>query len=111
MRVAQVLYKGEKAGILSQEDDGSFRFQYEHTWLAEGSKPRISHTLPKRKAAYHSPYLFPFFYHMLPEGSNRQAVCYYHRIDEYDDFSILLITANEDTIGAVSVKQSPDGNS
>jgi serine/threonine-protein kinase HipA len=48
---------------------------------------------------------------MLPEGTNRQAVCFQNRIDSEDDFGLLLTTANIDAIGAVtvaSVHEFPD---
>jgi len=32
------------------------------------TKPAISLTLSKSQHEYHSDYLFPFFYHMLPGG-------------------------------------------
>lgn len=103
MRMAQVLYKDEKAGILSQQDDGAFTFKYEKNWVENASKPSISLTLPKREEEYRSKYLFPFFYSMLPEGSNKHIVCKYNRIDVNDYFSILMAMAREDTIGAVSL--------
>jgi serine/threonine-protein kinase HipA len=40
---------------------------------------------------------------MLPEGTNKQVVCYQLRIDENDHFGILMATAKSDTIGAVRV--------
>lgn len=103
MRTAQVLYKDEKAGMLIQQDNGFFIFKYEKNWVENASKPSISLTLPKREKEYRSKYLFPFFYNMLPEGSNKQIVCKYNRIDMDDYFSILTVTARNDTIGAVSI--------
>ena len=103
MRQASVLFKNEEAGKLTQLDDGSYRFQYNDAWLSDSSKPPISLTLPKTSVPYKSPHLFPFFYNMLPEGSNRQTVCYHLRIDEDDYFGILLATAKTDSIGAVRV--------
>lgn len=103
-----ILYKGEEAALLTQHDDGTFTFQYSDTWLADLSKPAISLTLPKTKQKYTSPSLFPFFYHMLPEGSNKHVVCRSMRIDEKDDFGLLLTTARYDTIGAVTVRQIED---
>jgi serine/threonine-protein kinase HipA len=41
---------------------------------------------------------------MLPEGSNKQVVCRFCRIDEDDYFGLLLATAKGDTIGAVTVE-------
>ena len=103
MRSAKVLYKNEEAGVLRQLDDGSFEFVYNSNWVENASKPAIGLTLPKKKAPYRSEYLFPFFYNMLPEGSNKQVVCYNLRIDENDHFGILLATAKSDTIGAVTI--------
>ncbi len=103
MRIAAILFKDEEAGILTQYDDGSFTFRYHDVWMADSNKPGISLTLPKSQQAYHSEYLFPFFYNMLPEGSNKQVVCKLMRIDPDDYFGLLITTAKTDTIGAVRV--------
>lgn len=103
MRSAVILFKGEEAGILTQHDDGVFTFRYNDAWMANRNKPGISLTLPKSQQEYHSQYLFPFFYNMLPEGSNKQVVCKLMRIDPDDYFGLLLMTAKNDTIGAVRV--------
>lgn len=103
MRSARILYKNEEAGILSQLDDGSFTFVYHENWIADNSKAAISLTFPKVKKTFSSPHFFPFFFNMLPEGTNKQTVCFNLRIDENDFFSILMATAENDTIGAVRV--------
>jgi serine/threonine-protein kinase HipA len=103
MRQAQILYKDEKAGVLTQHDDGSFTFRYHDIWIADSEKPGISLTLPKIEQEYHSKFLFPFFYNMLPEGSNKQVVCKHNRIDRNDYFGLLITTAKSDSIGAVRV--------
>jgi serine/threonine-protein kinase HipA len=103
MRAAKVLFRGEEAGILSQNDKGGFEFQYHKEWVEDSSKPAISLTLPKTIQAFESEYLFPFFYNMLPEGSNKQLVCHLNRIDRNDYFGLLLTTAKSDTIGAVTI--------
>ena len=103
MRTARILFKNEEAGILTQHDDGSFTFKYDKAWIDDRQKQSISLTLPKRIEAYQSKYLFPFFYNMLPEGSNKQVVCKHSRIDLDDYFSLLMITARNDTVGAVRV--------
>lgn len=105
MRQVRVLFKGEEAGLLTQHDNGSFIYRYHDQWMANSSKPPISITLPKNKQEYQSDYFFPFFFNMLPEGTNKQVVCKYMRIDENDYFSLLLNTAGFDTIGAVTVKR------
>jgi len=103
MRTAKVLYKDAEAGILMQHDDGSFTFQYHTLWMEDTSKPGISLTLPKTHQEYNSKTLFPFFYNMLPEGSNKQVVCKYNRIDKDDYFGLLITVAKNDSIGAVRI--------
>jgi HipA-like protein len=105
MRAAKVFFKGEEAGVLTQQDNGSFTFQYHSSWVDDNSKPAISLTLPKTSTAYRSHSLFPFFYNMLPEGSNKQVVCQLNRLDKTDYFGLLLTTAQTDTIGAVTVSK------
>lgn len=106
MRQADVLYKNESAGLLTQLDNGSFIFRYHDLWFKDANKPAISLTLPKSRQEYTSDYLFPFFYNMLPEGSNKQTVCFELRIDTKDYFGILLNTAIYDTIGAIKIKKT-----
>jgi len=105
MRKAKVLYKDQWAGTLVQQDNGKFEFHYENSWLNDQSKPSISLTLPKHDSPFYSDVLFPFFYNMLPEGTNRQTVCFNLRIDEKDYFGILMATAKADTIGAVRIEK------
>ena len=111
MRQARVLYKDELAGHLIQHDDGSFTFRYTDEWLLDSDTPPISLTLQKITGDYRSKALFPFFYNMLPEGSNRDIVCRHFRIEKKDYFGILLKTARYDTIGAVRVEQIWDNES
>lgn len=103
MRSARVLFKDEEAGVIMQHDDGTFSFQYHEAWVKNKAKPSIGLSLPVKGKAFQSNYLFPFFYHMLPEGPNRLAVCKLNYIDVEDDFGLLLITAKTDSIGAIRV--------
>lgn len=103
MRKARILYKNQEAGMLIQHDNGSFTFKYANSWINDDNKPVISLTFPKSQQEYHSEFLFPFFYNMLPEGSNKQVVCKLNRLDRNDYFGLLLTTAKNDNIGAVKV--------
>ena len=105
MRQAEVLYKKELAGILTQLDDGNFVFRYHDLWFNDSNKPAISLTLSKQQQEYKSEFLFPFFYNMLPEGSNKQMVCFELRIDPKDNFGLLLATAKFDSIGAIQIQK------
>lgn len=109
MRKAKVLFKNEEAGILTQYDDGSFSFRYHKEWVANKDRQCISLTLPKTEIEFYSKYLFPFFYNMLPEGSNKQVVCKLNRIDSEDYFGLLMNTAKNDSIGAVTVRRIENG--
>ncbi|MGB5988515.1 MAG: HipA N-terminal domain-containing protein [Marinifilaceae bacterium] len=105
MRQAEVYFKGEAAALLTQLDDGTFSFRYHDMWVSDTSKASISLNLPKNNQQYNSRILFPFFYNMLPEGTNKQVVCKHLRIDKDDYFGLLLATATYDTIGAVTIKK------
>jgi serine/threonine-protein kinase HipA len=109
MRNAKVLFKNEEAGILTQHDDGSFVFRYHDDWITDSNKQSISLTLPKSEQEFRSEFLFPFFYNMLPEGSNKEVVCKLNRIDEDDYFGLLMTTAKTDSIGAVTIKKIDNG--
>jgi serine/threonine-protein kinase HipA len=108
MRQAKILYKNEEAGLLIQHDDGSFTFRYNDAWMSDSKKRGISLTLPKNKQEYHSRILFPFFYNMLPEGSNKQLVCKYNRVDKDDHFGLLMTIAKNDSIGAITVLKTEE---
>jgi serine/threonine-protein kinase HipA len=103
MRHAKIIYKEEEAGLLTQHDDASFTFRYHDAWLANSDKQSISLTLPKTQQEFHANYLFPFFFNMLPEGANKQALCKQLRIDADDYFGLLITAAKNDSIGAVRV--------
>ncbi|MGV0857304.1 HipA N-terminal domain-containing protein [Empedobacter brevis] len=105
MRVAQIIYKGERAGVLTQLDNGSFHFTYNEDWLSDDSKPSISLTMPKSQIEFESDTLFPFFYHLLPEGVNKRMICKTYKIDKDDSFGILLQASKVDTVGAVTIEK------
>jgi len=103
MRKAKILFKDNEAGVLTQYDDGSFSFCYNDSWMADSNKPEISLSFPKNKQEYRSEFIFPFFYNMLPEGTNKQVVCKLNKIDQTDYFGLLMTTAKNDSIGAIRV--------
>lgn len=100
----EVYRNGVLAGILSEENRNSFVFRYDEHYFNDTTKPAISLTLPKSKMEYTSQYLFPFFFNMLSEGVNRKLQSIQLKIDEEDNFGLLMATAQCDTIGAITVK-------
>ncbi|MCC5848494.1 MAG: HipA N-terminal domain-containing protein [Verrucomicrobia bacterium] len=102
MRSGTVKMLGREAGHL-EETAGGYCFTYFDQYLADPMAPPVSLTLPKRLAPYQSETLFPFFAGLLAEGSLKTEQCRRLGIDEEDAFGRLLLTAGNDTIGAVTV--------
>jgi len=104
VKIAKVYHNNFLVGDLSKSG-GVYIFQYDEKYLLDESLPSISLTLPKRKEAFISEYLFPFFFGLLAEGDNKELQCRTLKIDENDNFTRLLKTAGKDTIGGVIVKE------
>ncbi|HUI32487.1 MAG: HipA N-terminal domain-containing protein [Dysgonamonadaceae bacterium] len=104
MRQVEVYRNGIFAGILAEVNHQQFVFKYDDVYFNDASKPAISLTLPKTQKEYSSKYLFPFFFNMLSEGVNRKLQSKQLRIDEEDNFGLLMATAQFDTIGTITVK-------
>lgn len=100
MRQCEVFVQDIKSGILQETDAREYVFTYYENY--KGAPVCVA--MPVRNEPYRSQQLFPFFFNMLSEGSNRQSQSMLLHIDEKDDFGILLATAQCDTIGAVTVK-------
>lgn len=105
MKQGKVYNNQTLAGIISKLDDDSYVFEYDDLYFADTSKPAISLTLPKTKKIYTSAFLFPFFFNLLSEGSNKKLQSIYLKIDEEDHFTFLLKTASHETIGAIRVEE------
>jgi HipA-like protein len=105
MRQGKVLYNNILAGIVSEPDTGGYMFRYDDSYFYNTTLPPVSVTLPKAKQQHQSKALFPFFFNMLSEGANRNLQCRILKIDEEDDFGLLLKTTASETIGAISVQE------
>lgn len=104
MRAALVYNNGRLAGALKEVSPSEYVFTYDGDYFNDVSAPAISLTLPKSAQEYTSASLFPFFANMLSEGHNRIVQARIHKLDETDDFGILLATAQTDTPGAITIK-------
>ena len=93
------------AGLLEKIEQGEYVFTYDQQYLNDPETSAISLTLPKTEEAYRSPVLFPFFFGLLSEGVNKQTQCRSLKIDENDHFTLLLKTADTDTIGSITIKE------
>jgi HipA-like protein len=105
MRKANVFCNDKLTGVLTEASAKSYIFRYDDAWFSNTSQPAISLTMPKTKQEYTNGFLFPFFFNMLPEGTNKEIACRLLRIDSDDHFGLLMSVAQVDTIGAVTVKK------
>ncbi|BFK46669.1 HipA N-terminal domain-containing protein [Alistipes sp. i18-0019-D1] len=105
MRQAEIYSNGILAGVLTETDQGQYRFRYDDAFLGDERQTAISLSFPKSGREFVSDTLFPFFYNMLAEGANKAYQCRTLKIDENDAFGLLLATAHTDTIGAITVKK------
>ncbi|HBX51291.1 MAG TPA: phosphatidylinositol kinase [Bacteroidales bacterium] len=100
----EIYHNGIFVGTLTEENRQQYFFKYDENYFNDANKPAISLTFPKTKREYKNAFLFPFFFNMLSEGVNRKLQSKLLRIDEEDSFGLLMATAQNDTIGAVTVK-------
>ncbi|HEV3414085.1 MAG TPA: HipA N-terminal domain-containing protein [Puia sp.] len=108
MAKAEIYNNGIMAGHLEKKGPNDYHFSYTNEYYTSPAFPPISLTLPKTRQSYQSPTLFSFFAGLLAEGINKDIQCRLLRIDERDDFTRLLKTADEDTIGGITVKEIMD---
>ncbi len=101
MRQANIYYKDQLAGVLT-EDDAGYDFRYLPEYLSQETAKAVSLTLPLREEAYTSPVLFPFFDGLIPEGWLLDVALRNTDISILDRMSLLL-TCCKDCIGAISV--------
>lgn len=101
MRQANIFYKDQLAGILTESDEG-YEFRYLPAYFSLETAKAISLTLPLQEETYTSPVLFPFFDGLIPEGWLLDVALRNTDISILDRMSLLL-TCCKDCIGAVSV--------
>ena len=102
LRKAQVFYKNELAGYITETQNG-YTFQYDNEFSKKNIP--ISISLSPREEPYHSKELFAFFKGLLPEGWYLNIVSATQKVDAKDFFGLLLASASCDTIGAVTVRK------
>lgn len=92
-------------GTVSRSNDGTYHFDYSQDYLQRSDAKAISLGLPLQDKSFSSQYLFAFFANMLAEGDVKEIQCKDLRIDAGDDFSRLLKTTSENTIGSITIKE------
>ncbi len=101
----EVLHNGKLVGILKRISGKGYFFSYSTEYLEDLTAPQISLSFPKQREPFFSKVLFPFFYGLLAEGSNKEIQTRLLKIDEKDTFRRLAETAVSDTIGGITVRK------
>lgn len=104
MQQGKVYRNGVYIGLLSKENEDKYIFEYDVQYINSKEAKAISPNLRLQKEPFVSQNLFPFFFNMLSEGTLKEIQCKTLRIDMSDDFSRLLLTTKENTIGSVTIE-------
>ena len=102
MKQATVYLRGDRAGILTEDENG-YTFLYDSGFLTSEKAEAISLTLPLTDRPYRDKVLFPFFDGLIPEGWLLDIAERNWKIDARDRMSLLLACCKE-CIGAVGVE-------
>jgi serine/threonine-protein kinase HipA len=102
MRKAIIKYNNIKAGILTEDDNGEYLFEYDEQYIKNYPKQFITFNMPVSAMPYKSKRLFPFFDGLIPEGWLLNIAAASWKINKNDRMGLLLVCC-KNAIGAVSV--------
>lgn len=102
MRQALVKYNNIKAGLLTEQDDGEYWFEYDHTYAQSYPNQFITFQMPVSPLPYKSKRLFPFFDGLIPEGWLLNIAAESWKINKNDRMGLLLACCQH-AVGAVSI--------
>jgi serine/threonine-protein kinase HipA len=100
MTRARVFVNDTEAGILTEEDSGLYTFNY----LKDYEGPIVSLTFVNKDITYTSPFLFPFFDGLIPEGWLLNLFVKNWKLNINDRMN-LLINCCKDCIGNVRIEK------
>jgi len=100
MRRAYIYYKERLAGVLEEDDEGTFQFTYDPVYRIDGCP--IAFSIPISSEPLISDGLPAFFDNLVSEGWLRRVQSTSQHIDENDSFGLLLENGR-DLVGAVAV--------
>ncbi|RLD49115.1 MAG: phosphatidylinositol kinase [Bacteroidetes bacterium] len=103
MRQAKVYYKDIFAGILTETDEGDYKFQYDSEYAEKYPEQFLTFSMPVTKNVYSEKRLFSFFEGLIPEGWLLDIASKNWKINKYDRMGLLLACC-KNCIGAVSVE-------
>ena len=102
MRKAEVSMAGVPAGVLEEQEGGTFVFRYHDDYVGAP----VSLTMPVSAREMRFDALPPFFEGLLPEGAMLEGLLRQRKVDRTDLFGQLL-AVGEDVVGAVTVVEEP----
>lgn len=102
MRTANIYYQNRPAGILTETDEGEYRFEYHTEYIVAYPADFISFSFPVREKPYVSERFFPFFEGLIPEGWLLDIASKSWKLNPADRMGLLLACCRN-CIGAVSV--------
>ncbi|MGD9554422.1 MAG: HipA N-terminal domain-containing protein [Arcobacteraceae bacterium] len=105
MQKGKVYRNNVLTGYITKFSENEYSFIYCQNYLENDNAKPISLTLPLQEEEFKSEHLFPFFYNLLSEGKLKDIQCKELRIDRSDDFSRLLLTTKENTIGSITIEK------
>lgn len=103
MRKAEIFYQDTLAGILIENNEGEYTFEYEASYIEYYPYQFITFSMPVVKGKYKENRLFPFFEGLIPEGWLLDIASKNWKINPNDRMGLLLACC-QNCIGAVSVK-------
>jgi len=103
MRKAEIYYKNDLAGYLTETDDGEYLFRYTSDYVKRFPGQFLTFSMPVREQPYKDTRLFPFFEGLIPEGWLLEIASKNWKLNPNDRMGLLLVCC-ENCIGAVSVK-------
>lgn len=109
MRQAEIFYGNTLAGILTETDEGEYKFVYDKIYMKESPDQFLTFTMPVREEPYVGKHLFPFFEGLIPEGWLLDIASRNWKINRSDRMGLLLACC-QNCIGAVSVHPIAEGN-
>ena len=102
MRRAEIYYKNDFAGYLTETDDGDYLFQYNEIYVKQHPDQFLTFTMPVSNQQYKDTRLFPFFEGLIPEGWLLDIAVKNWKLNPNDRMGLLLACC-QNCIGAVSV--------
>ena len=100
MRIAEIYYKEDLAGHLTETDDGEYLFQYAVDYVERHPNQFLAFTMPVRPQPYKDKRLFPFFEGLIPEGWLLDIATKNWKLNPNDRMGLLL-TCCQNCIGEI----------